>query len=536
MRDQARTCSDAEVTARLMRTVSRAVAQQDVVLARRLVREHTDVAEHLCIDRGAVGLKDARAFAQHLGTLQSAHLERDRSAKDQARVKRGSSGVDRLVKLWTPFDKRLILRGVRVEGSGRVVSSARDVMCQLGAAWGRVFSQPPGDPDARRSLLAEHSVDWGCGSIPPPSAQDFERAAARASPTASGPDGVPYVVWAVPNCGAGALLSDVFFELASGRRPPLWFNRSLGVFIPKGDDEGDDEGPVRAAGDTRPLSLRNSDSKVLASVVNHKVAGPAALAAHPSQRGFIRGRQLTANIVELDTHSRAASFLARRAQETDLVAALFDFLAAFPSVCQAFMLEALARGGFHGGQCAFVAGLYADASVWVGITGDQEMLYWVRSGIVQGCPLSGLLFVVTVDPVLRMLDAALRAVGRSVVCACADDIGAVCYSKTHLLAMRPPFLLAARAARLCLKPAKCQLVLLGSPATPAEVDRMRRWIAEAAPEWERIGVTDSACYLGAYLGPAAGAQQWVKPMRKWMDRAVAIAASGAPAGPAARMY
>lgn len=45
--------------------------------------------------------------------------------------------------------------------------------------------------------------------------------------------------------------------------------------------------------------------------------------------------------------------------------------------------------------------------------------------------MSGFLFVVTAEFVLCLLGAALRAAGRSVLCARVDDLGAVCYRKTH---------------------------------------------------------------------------------------------------------
>lgn len=126
-----------------------------------------------------------------------------------------------------------------------------------------------------------------------------------------------------------------------------------------------------------------------------------------------------------------------------------------------------------------------------------------------------------IDPVLRMLDAALRDAGRSAPCARADDIGAVCYNKTHLLAMRQPFRLAESAARLRMNHRSARLC---------------GWIAEAAPGWAWLAVTDHACYPGVHLGPAAGAHQWTKPLRQCMDRSVAIAANGAPDGPASNMY
>eukprot|EP00972_Heterocapsa_arctica_P045683 6741317-Heterocapsa_arctica.AAC.1 len=46
------------------------------------------------------------------------------------------------------------------------------------------------------------------------------------------------------------------------------------------------------------------------------------------------------------------------------------------------------------------------------------------SGVLQGCPLSGLLFAVSLDPYLRWMKHDIEDAGLGVIRACADDIGA----------------------------------------------------------------------------------------------------------------
>eukprot|EP00959_Pyramimonas_sp_CCMP1952_P116375 2432711-Pyramimonas_sp.AAC.1 len=74
--------------------------------------------------------------------------------------------------------------------------------------------------------------------------------------------------------------------MADGNGMNAEFNDCLALFIPKGDFDLDGEEVQRGAGDMRPLSLRSTDNKVIASVLADKLARVARKAVPSSQRGF----------------------------------------------------------------------------------------------------------------------------------------------------------------------------------------------------------------------------------------------------------
>ena len=88
---------------------------------------------------------------------------------------------------------------------------------------------------------------------------------------------------------------------------PYSFNDSVTLFPAKGQLDGDHEEIIREAHDTRPLSLKNTDNKIVTAVVNQAIIRSVSNGTHPSQRGFVPGRQLLQNVVDLDFHSRLCS-------------------------------------------------------------------------------------------------------------------------------------------------------------------------------------------------------------------------------------
>ena len=56
--------------------------------------------------------------------------------------------------------------------------------------------------------------------------------------------------------------------------------------------------------------------------------------------------------------------------------------------------------------------------------GKIQFLLWILAGVLLGCPLSGMLFVIIVDPFLCKPDAEVCLAGLGTVRACADDVGA----------------------------------------------------------------------------------------------------------------
>eukprot|EP00959_Pyramimonas_sp_CCMP1952_P392795 8230535-Pyramimonas_sp.AAC.1 len=72
--------------------------------------------------------------------------------------------------------------------------------------------------------------------------------------------------------------------------------------------------------------------------------------------------------------------------------------------------------------------------------------WWVTSGIVQGCSLSGSLYAAATAPFLVDLQRQLEAPRRGIARACADDIGAAIRAILSLSILADIMLLAERFA------------------------------------------------------------------------------------------
>ena len=115
---------------------------------------------------------------------------------------------------------------------------------------------------------------------------------------------------------------------------------------------------------------------------------------------------------------------------------LFDFCAAFPSVAHELILMICKAMGSPEGLLNYLKFLYeGNQCLYRGDDSDTP-LYRVDSGIIQGCPLSGAIFVMTVDPCLRLLQKTLPS---STNRAFADVIATIVQSLQDLSTLKSNF-------------------------------------------------------------------------------------------------
>ena len=155
-------------------------------------------------------------------------------------------------------------------------------------------------------------------------------------------------------------------------------------------------------------------------------------------------------------------------------------------------------------------------------------MFSVLSGVLQGCPLSGVLFNFAIDPLLYLFSTLIITPGFGKVLACADDIGASLVQLRHLVSCHNMFGVFQKVSGLTLKPRKCILILTSIEASPHNIDVVRTWLKENIPSWEGVRICSSAKCLGIFLGPSAGQMQWIAPLQKFQTRVAELAAFGAP--------
>ena len=137
--------------------------------------------------------------------------------------------------------------------------------------------------------------------------------------------------------------------------------------------------------------------------------------------------------------------------------------------------------------------------------GEFCLLFDIMCGVLQGCPLSGLLFALAIDPFLMMmmmmmLHEQIKNSGRGEVRACADDIGAALHSIYDLCLMKPIFDLAASVAGLALQRKTCIIVPIAQALTEDLTSRIKAWLAAEIPGWQDFKIQGAALYLGFVLG------------------------------------
>ena len=169
----------------------------------------------------------------------------------------------------------------------------------------------------------------------------------------------------------------------------------------------------------------------------------------------------------------------------------------------------------------------------------MDVMFFMWSGVLQGCPLSGSLYVIAANAFLMDLESCMVRNQKmfGVTRSCADDIGAVVYRLRGYSQLARVFRLSACFANLHLKHKKCIEIPLRDPACPDAMAALRTQLCRADPLWASFDFSSSCTYLGFQIGPGAtiGAQ-WVAPLSNHATRTIDFSRQGAPISVLADLY
>ena len=523
--------SRSAVQFQLLNSLNRAVWFNDIRLFHKCITDWPLLGDLACLlpiqsyrtFSYRVRFVDFPRFQEMFRKLKHADLETELTKQLDVQKSRQPSRIFKWLRLWSPHDRQLKLGGVRTKCDDKgvpVIVNGKHIQEQLAAHWSKVFDTKPVHIGRRDEFLRKFQCTFT--DFSPPSIHRFMKLlrSLASRPTAPGPDGIPYNFWAVtPFTSAWTLLGLMEHIIVLGSIPD-GFNASCMLWIPKGWEEEDGNVIVRSAEDTRPLTLRNSDNKIISAAAGLPLGDAVAEKTNFVQQGFIRGRNFLSNVVDADAYARAAALCADGDRAT---LAAYDFGAAFPSLCHDYLFAALAHAGLPSGLCTLIMALYAHCDVLLPVCGKLTSSFVIRAGVLQGCPLSGLLFVVAMEPFLNLVSSKLG--DGEIVRACADDVLTVTKSVRSLRVVALAFEYFGEITNLRLKIKKVFLIPLGVPCTTEAIENFRDAVRAAIPSFSGASIQFHCKYLGFWIGPQSAHKKWVEQSSKFRSRVALIASA-----------
>ena len=141
----------------------------------------------------------------------------------------------------------------------------------------------------------------------------------------------------------------------------------------------------------RPISLLNTDYKILTHVLANRLKGVIHKIILQDQNGFIKGRNIRYNI-------RLIQDVIEYFEEGNIEGAIIflDFHKAFDTVNHNFLKSVLRKFNFGSSFTKWVDIIYIKAVSCFTNNGWTSRPFKIERGIRQGCPLSALLFILVV--------------------------------------------------------------------------------------------------------------------------------------------
>ena len=273
-----------------------------------------------------------------------------------------------------------------------------------------------------------------------------------------GIDGLPLEAYRRAATQLVPLLARLFSSVGAAGRAPAGFldGGVTSLFKPHAADPTD---PACY----RPITLLNTDYKLLTKLLANRLLGCLGTIIHPTQTGYLPGRHIGANVLTLQLvpHHLAAS-----GQSCAVV--FLDTRKAFDTVHRPFLLAVMEAMGVGPRFRAWVALLLGRTRACSVLNGHVSQFARFHSGVRQGCPLSPLLYLFVGEALLRFLSRnalyglPLPGGGRLVAEQFADDTQVYLPHlglETALLADLATF---GRASNQCANVDKTKVLLVGA--------------------------------------------------------------------------
>lgn len=284
------------------------------------------------------------------------------------------------------------------------------------------------------------------------------------------------------------ILKDDFLSVlshaCSSGNLPFSLRRAIITLIPK-------KGDLTDIANWRPVSLLNTDYKIFAKLLANRLKLCINNVVHQDQSYCVPGRTINDNICLIKNVIDYSN-----CNNSPLAVVNLDQKKAFDNVEHGYLTSTMRAMGFGDKFISYINLLYRGAESLVKVCGSLTTPFPFDKGIRQGCPLSGLLYSIAIEPLLHRLRSNLdkhsfQLPGTDNYCsvtAYADDVTVFITSDSGFKILKDTYSLFSKSSAANLNTQKTQGLWVGSWAR--RVDQPLNFC------WNQDGLT----FLGVRLG------------------------------------
>ncbi|KAJ3595013.1 hypothetical protein NHX12_004318 [Muraenolepis orangiensis] len=292
-------------------------------------------------------------------------------------------------------------------------------------------------------------------------------------------------------------LLDVFNESLASGSMPVSCRRAVITLLPK-------KGNLQDIKNWRPVSLLCVDYKILSKALATRLGKAVEQVIHRDQTYCVPGRSMVDNVHLIRDVLEVSSSLGIN---TGLIS--LDQEKAFDRVEHSFLWKVMEKFGFSAGFIAKIKVLYNKIESVLKFNGGLCAPFRVCRGVRQGCALSGMLYALSLEPLLSKIRSKLQGLflpglnGNMVLSVYADDVVVFVRDQkdTDILVDIVRDFSSASAARVNWKKSEALAVGEWSGGLPVLPQSM---------VWKKDGFK----YLGVFLGKE------IVVLKNWEDQLV----------------
>jgi hypothetical protein len=306
--------------------------------------------------------------------------------------------ITKLQKKYEDFPKRTLQQEIWPKDTPNTTLSAQ----QLADFYGQTWAVPPYEYQTPEEdsiwkiepkLTDEDRLDMLNDIINPKAIKDV--VATRNLTSAHGRDGISYGIFKLAQDASIPFLQSLFTSILKFRIiPPSWKTTRTVFLFKKGDPD--------SPSSWRPIGITSTIQRLFTCTMSRSIIKKAEQKPifDEGQKGFVFGGPgcLEHSVIAEEILQEAK----RRKSEAHLVA--LDFTNAFGSVPHQLFIDVMKMKGFPLEIIETIQDLYHDSATIVELNGlKSEKVSWKR-GVIQGCPMSPILFDLCLEPLLSAIN------------------------------------------------------------------------------------------------------------------------------------